>query len=42
MDYQVPALENDVVIKVEEEQFSIKSLINLIIEFINKLLKFEF
>lgn len=34
--------DKDVEIKVEDEQFSIKDLINLIIEFINKLIKFEF
>ena len=42
MDYQVPALDKDVIVEVEEESFSIKDLINLIIDFINKLLKFEF
>ena len=46
MDYQIGYVEDDVVVKVETEdateEFSIKTLINLIIEFINKLLKFEF
>ncbi len=44
MDFQLGYIgeDKDVEIKTEEEQFSIKSLINLIIEFINKLIKFEF
>lgn len=46
MDYQIPALENDVIVEVTEGEvkgtFSLKDLINVIIEFINKLLKFEF
>lgn len=44
MDFELGYIgeDKDVQIKIEDEQFSIKSLINLIIEFINKLLKFEF
>lgn len=42
MDYQVPALDKDVVVELEDESFSLMDLINIIIEFINKLLKFEF
>ena len=42
MDYQIDKLDKDVVVKVEEEEFSIMNLINIIIDFINKLLKFEF
>ncbi len=40
----IPELNDDqnVEIKTEEEIFSLKNLINLIIEFINKLIKFEF
>ncbi len=43
-EIKIPSLgdDADVEIKTEEEQFSIKALINLIIEFINKLIKFEF
>ena len=42
MDYQVGTLDKDVILEVDGEQFSIQKLINIIIEFINKLLKFEF
>lgn len=47
MDYQIDNLDKDVVVKVEDEDgvaewFNLKNLINIIIDFINKLLKFEF
>ncbi len=43
-NFEIPVLNDDqnVEIKTEEEIFSLKNLINLIIEFINKLIKFEF
>lgn len=34
--------DKDVEIKTEKEQFSLKDLINVIIAFINKLIRFEF
>lgn len=46
MDYQVGTLDKDVIVEVTEGDvkgtFNLKDLINIIIEFINKLLKFEF
>ncbi len=47
MDFELGFVEEEVVIKVENEdgtyeKFSIKDLLNIIIDFINKLLKFEF
>lgn len=40
----IPSLgeDADVVVSGEDFSFSLKNLINLIIEFINKLIKFEF
>ena len=37
---QIPALGDDADVKVEG--FSIKGLLNILIDFINKILKFEF
>lgn len=48
MDFELGTLDKDVVVDVKDEndavveQFSLKALINLIIDFINKLIKFEF
>lgn len=46
MDYQIPELKEEVEVEVTEGEvkgiMSLKDLINVIIAFINKLLKFEF
>lgn len=48
MDFELGTLDQDVVVDVKDEndavveQFSLQALINLIIDFINKLIKFEF
>ena len=39
-DFQLPTLGDDADVQVEG--FSIKTIINAIIEFINKIIKFEF
>ncbi len=46
-DFELGYVEEDVVVKVEDEDgatewFNLKNLLNIIIEFINKLIKFEF
>ncbi len=43
-DIVIPSLgdDADVVVSGEDFTFSLKNIINLIIEFINKLIKFEF
>jgi len=43
-DIVIPSLgeDQDVVVSGEDFAFSLKNLINLIIDFINKLIKFEF
>ncbi len=49
MDFQIPTIENDVLADAHEHEgktfeigVNFKNLINAIIEFINKLIKFEF
>lgn len=47
MDFELGIIEEDVIGKVtdedgNEEWFNLKNLLNIIIEFINKLIKFEF
>lgn len=47
-DFQIDALDKDVIVNATDDEgnvvetFSIKDLINIIIEFINKLIRFEF
>ncbi len=48
MDFELGLLDQDVKVDVKDEEgtlverFSLQALINVIIDFINKLLKFEF
>lgn len=44
-DFEIPTLNDDQNVEVvpeEGERFSLKNLINILIEFINKIIKFEF